>query len=62
MDQYKNEYLSLINDDEDFAAIWKDTEEDFKEWCNVHDIKLEEEIYIETLNGPEIRDNGENYK
>jgi hypothetical protein len=62
MDQYKNEYLSLINDDEDFAAIWKDTEEDFKEWCNVHDIKLEEEVYIETLNGPEIRDNGENYK
>jgi hypothetical protein len=62
MDKYKNEYLSLSNDDEDFAAIWKDTEEDFKEWCNVHDIKLEEEVYIETLNGPEIRDNGENYK
>ena len=62
MDQYKNEYLSLINDDEDFAAIWKDTEEDFKEWCNVHDIKLEEEVYIETLNGLEIRDNGKNYK
>ena len=62
MDKYKNEYLSLINDDEDFAAIWKDTEEDFKEWCNVYDIKLEEEVYIETLNGPEIRDNGKNYK
>jgi hypothetical protein len=31
MDKYKNEYLSLINDDKDFAAIWKDTEEDFKE-------------------------------
>ena len=62
MDKYKNEYLSLINDDKDFAAIWKDTEEDFKEWCNVHNIKLEEEVYIETLNGPEIRDNGENYK
>jgi hypothetical protein len=39
MDQYKNEYLSLINDDEDFAAIWQDTEEDFKEWCEVHNIK-----------------------
>jgi hypothetical protein len=25
MDQYKNEYLSLINDDDDFAAIWEDT-------------------------------------
>tara|TARA_R110000868_G_scaffold280792_1_gene541156 strand:+ start:545 stop:703 length:159 start_codon:yes stop_codon:yes gene_type:complete len=39
MDQYKNEYLSLLNDDEDFAVIWQDTEEDFKEWCKVYDIK-----------------------
>ena len=46
MDQYKNEYLSLINDDEDFAAIWQDTEEDFKEWCSDNDIDL---VFITTI-------------
>jgi len=40
MDQYKNEYLSLINDDDDFAAIWKDTNEDFNEWLEVYNIKI----------------------
>jgi hypothetical protein len=44
MDQYKNEYLNLINDDEDFAAIWQDTEEDFQEWCEIHNIKIEKEV------------------
>jgi hypothetical protein len=39
MDQYKNEYLSLINDDDDFAAIWEDTNEDFNEWLEVYNIK-----------------------
>ena len=40
MDQYKNEYLSLINDDDDFAAIWEDTNEDFNEWLEVYNIKI----------------------
>jgi hypothetical protein len=39
MDQYKNEYLSLINDDDDFATIWEDTNEDFNEWLEVYNIK-----------------------
>ena len=39
MDQYKNEYLSLINDDDDFAVIWEDTNEDFNEWLEVYNIK-----------------------
>ena len=39
MDKYKNEYLSLINDDDDFAAIWQDTNEDFNEWLEVYNIK-----------------------
>jgi Zn finger protein HypA/HybF involved in hydrogenase expression len=30
--------------------------------CGSENIKIEEEVYIETLNGPEIRDNGKNYK
>ena len=40
MDKYKNEYLNLINDDEVFADIWQDSEEDFAEWCQIHDIKI----------------------
>jgi chloramphenicol O-acetyltransferase len=40
MDKYKNEYLNLINDDEDFADIWQDSDEDFAEWCQIHDIKI----------------------
>jgi len=39
MEKYKNEYLSLINDDDDFAAIWEDTNEDFNEWLEVYNIK-----------------------
>jgi|TARA_B110000285_G_C14497030_1_gene326446 hypothetical protein len=42
MKEYENEYLSLINDDEDFAFIWKDTRKDFQEWCEVYNIKKKE--------------------
>lgn len=32
----KDEYLQLRYDDELFAEIWQDTEEDFKEWVKTH--------------------------
>ena len=35
-----DEYLGLINDDHVFADIWKNTETDFKEWCEGHEIVL----------------------
>ncbi len=35
-----DEYLGLINDDHVFADIWKNTETDFKGWCEAHEIVL----------------------
>ena len=35
-----DEYLGLINDDHVFADIWNNTETDFKEWCEGHEIVL----------------------
>jgi hypothetical protein len=35
-----DEYLGLLKDDDTFADIWKDTENDFDEWCEAHDIVL----------------------
>ena len=36
----RDEYLGLLKDDDTFADIWKDTENDFDEWCEAHDIVL----------------------
>ena len=35
-----DEYLGLLKDDDTFADIWKDNENDFDEWCEAHDIVL----------------------
>ena len=35
-----DEYLDHRNSDEHFAEQWKDTDEDFNEWCENHDIVL----------------------
>ena len=35
-----NEYLELIKEDEHFAEQWKDTQDDFDEWCENYDIVL----------------------
>ena len=35
-----DEYLGLIKDDDTFASQWLDTEDDFSEWCESHDIVL----------------------
>ena len=35
-----DEYLGLLNGDDTFADIWKDTEDDFDEWCEAHEIVL----------------------
>jgi len=35
-----DEYLGLLRDDDVFAEQWNDTEQDFKEWCEVHEIVL----------------------
>lgn len=40
MNKYKDEYLNLINDDQDFANIWQDNDQDFKEWCEVYNINI----------------------
>ena len=34
------EYLDHRNSDAVFADTWKDTDEDFNEWCENHDIVL----------------------
>jgi len=34
------EYHSLLKDDECFADQWKDTDDDFNEWCENHNIVL----------------------
>ncbi len=35
-----DEYLELIKDDEHFAEQWKDTDNDFEDWCEAYDIVL----------------------
>ena len=35
-----DEYTGLLNDDDTFAGIWKNTQNDFDEWCKVHEIVL----------------------
>ena len=35
-----DEYLGLLNGDDTFADIWKDTEDDFDECCEAHEIVL----------------------
>jgi len=35
-----DEYLGLLNDDQNFASQWKDTQDNFDEWCESHDIVL----------------------
>jgi hypothetical protein len=35
-----DEYLDHRNSDAVFADTWKDTNEDFNEWCENHDIVL----------------------
>ncbi len=35
-----DEYIGLLNDDDTFAGIWKNTQNDFDEWCEVHEIVL----------------------
>jgi uncharacterized protein YecT (DUF1311 family) len=35
-----DEYLDHRNSDAVFADTWKDTDEDFNEWCENHDIVL----------------------
>jgi len=35
-----DEYLGLLRDDDVFAEQWNDTEQDFEEWCKVHEIVL----------------------
>jgi len=36
----RHEYLELIKDDEHFAEQWKDTQDDFNDWCESYDIVL----------------------
>ena len=33
-----NEYIQLINDDKDFAYMWKDNASDFFEWVMAYEI------------------------
>lgn len=35
-----DEYIDHINSNQDFASTYKDTDEDFKEWCQNYDIVL----------------------
>ena len=32
------EFLSLLNDDSDFGAIWQDSDDDFFEWAMSYEI------------------------
>ena len=34
------EYLGLLKDDDTFAEQWQETQDEFEEWCEVHDIVL----------------------
>ena len=35
-----DEYLGLLKDDNIFAEQWKDTQDDFEEWCEINDVVL----------------------
>jgi hypothetical protein len=35
-----DEYLDHRNSDDVFADIWKNTKDDFDEWCEAHEIVL----------------------
>ena len=39
-EQALKEYQSLLTEEQYFAERWTDTEEDFKEWCEINDIVL----------------------
>jgi len=39
-EQALKEYQSLLTEEQYFAEQWTDTEEDFKEWCEINDIVL----------------------
>jgi hypothetical protein len=36
----RNEFLDHINYNQEFGNSWKNTDEDFNEWCEAHDIVL----------------------
>jgi hypothetical protein len=36
----RNEFLDHINHNQEFGNSWKDTDKDFNEWCEAHDIVL----------------------
>ena len=35
-----DEYLDLLKEDKAFAEQWKDTQDDFDEWCEINDVVL----------------------
>lgn len=35
-----DEYLGLLKDDDTFAEQWQETQDEFEEWCEAHDIVL----------------------
>ena len=35
-----DEYLGLLKDNDTFAEQWQETQDEFEEWCEVHDIVL----------------------
>ena len=49
--------INYIDNDEIIECKWFKTKQERNK-----KIESEDQIYIETLNGPEIRDNGKNYK
>ena len=36
----RNEFLDHIKYNQEFGNSWKDTKDDFDEWCEAHDIVL----------------------
>ena len=36
----RDEFLDHINYNQEFGNSWKNTDEDFNEWCEAHDIVL----------------------
>ena len=35
-----DEYLGLLKDDDTFAEQWQETQDEFEEWCEAHEIVL----------------------
>ena len=35
-----DEYLGLLNGDDTFAEQWQETQDEFEEWCEAHEIVL----------------------